>query len=256
MLSIFKNRPTDIKGIRHAILQFIKEQLQKAEGGEGAIIKSLQLFITCATDQRHLYEAALYADQENRFKTEEVQRIADDYAIDLPADWKLEVAYIDKAPAEAIQAPNIDLALWLVTNRQKAAHKEFKAYIKILNGNTTKPYYEIEPPLGRINIGREELVQTAEGFFRKNLVAFTKDSSDNANRSVSRQHAHIEWNAEQGAYYLYADEGGLPPNNKIKIRSQSGEPWKLQTTEVGYKLQNGDQVILGESAVIEYSLHL
>jgi hypothetical protein len=256
MLNIFKNRPTDIKGIRHAMLQVIKEQLQKAEGGEGGSIKAIQLFVTCAADQKHLYESALYAEQENRFKTDEIQRIADDYAIELPNDWRLEIIYTDSIPAEARPASNIDMAVCIVTNNQKAAHKEFKAFIKALNGDTFKPYYEINAQMARVNIGREEQVQTAEGFYRKNHVAFVGDSPSNANRSVSRQHAHIEWNAEQGAYYLFADEGGLPPHNKIKVRSNDGEPWKLQTTEVGYKLQDGDQVILGESAVIEFSLKL
>jgi hypothetical protein len=256
MLNIFKNRPTDIKGIRHAIVQHIKEQLQKAEGGEGGSIKALQLFITCPADQKHLYESAVYAEQENRFKTEEIQRIADDYAIELPNDWRLEVVYTDSTPAEAISAVNVDMAVCIVTTKRSAAQKEYKAYIKVLNGDTFKPYYEINAQMGLINIGREEQVQTAEGFYRKNHVAFIGDSESKANRSVSRQHAHIAWNPEQGAYYLFADEGGLPPHNKIKIRSQSGEPWKLQTTEIGYKLQDGDQVILGESAVIEFSLHV
>ncbi len=41
MFNLFKNRPKDIKGIRYGLLQFIKEQLQKAEGGEGGNIKTL-----------------------------------------------------------------------------------------------------------------------------------------------------------------------------------------------------------------------
>jgi hypothetical protein len=34
-----------------------------------------------------------------------------------------------------------------------------------------------------------------------------------------------------------------------------GEPWKLQTTQLGYSLKEGDQMILGESAVLEFSYH-
>ena len=47
MFDFLKNRPTDIKGIRAALLQFIKDQLQKAEGGEGSNIKGLHLYFYC-----------------------------------------------------------------------------------------------------------------------------------------------------------------------------------------------------------------
>ncbi len=55
MFDLFKNRPKDIKGIRSGLLQFIKEQLQKAEGGEGGNIKGLYLFITCKETEKHFY---------------------------------------------------------------------------------------------------------------------------------------------------------------------------------------------------------
>jgi hypothetical protein len=44
-----------------------------------------------------------------------------------------------------------------------------------------------------------------------------------ANKYVSRQHAHIEWNNDAGKFMIYADEGGVPPRNKIKIRSEKSE---------------------------------
>ena len=43
-------QPVDVKTIRDALLTFIKEQLSKAEGGEGGNIKGLQLFIACPED--------------------------------------------------------------------------------------------------------------------------------------------------------------------------------------------------------------
>ena len=254
MLNIFSNRPTDVKGIRNALLQFIKEQLQKNEGGEGGIIKALQLFIASSDAERHVYESAVYDGIDDRFKTEEIQKIADDFAIALPDDWQLEINYTD-APTNAIKAPNIDVALVIVTNRTQAKHKAVDAYIKVLNGDTALPVYIINSEGGKVNIGREEKVQTADGFYRKNVIAFKGDTGNAANKSVSRQHAHVEWDATNGAFYLYADEGGIPPYNKMKVRSEGGEPIKIQTTEIGYRLQEGDQIILGESAALEFSYH-
>jgi hypothetical protein len=54
-------------------------------------------------------------------------------------------------------------------------------------------------------------------------------------------------------FVLYPDEGGVPPMNKIKVRTVAGTPVKLQTTEVGHHLQEGDQIILGESALLEFT---
>ncbi len=57
MFNFFKSgaaeRPTDVKGVRYALLQFIKQELQKVEGGEGANIKGLCLYINAdAAEQR------------------------------------------------------------------------------------------------------------------------------------------------------------------------------------------------------------
>src|SRR5690349_4005881 len=87
-----ENEVPDIKMIRQKLLQFIKEQLQRREGGEGAYIRSLQLFMA-AGEEKDLYQAAVYADEEGRFKNEEVQKIADDYALELPPDWELELIF-------------------------------------------------------------------------------------------------------------------------------------------------------------------
>lgn len=252
MFDIFKKRPGDVKSIRGNILQFIKDQLQKTEGGEGGNIRGLYLFIFCNEGERHLYEAAVFADAEDKFKTEEVQKIADDYAIALPADWTLELSFTAEPPVDSIRAADVDVALLISTKKKPATHKAATAYINVLNGEAEKERYEIASSSGRINIGREAKVQTADGFYRKNHIAFTT-TGNQSNRSVSRQHAHIEWDAETGSFILFPDEGGIPPHNKMKVRGDSGVPVKLQTIEIGHRLQEGDQIILGESAVLEFT---
>lgn len=251
MFDFLKSRPHDIKGIRGALLQFIKDQLQKAEGGEGNNIKALYLYITCGQEDKHLYESAVYADDENFFK-EEVQKIADDYAIDLPENWTFQASFADTAPTEAVKAESIDASLFISTKKKPKIHAASTAYIRVLNGEAEKEIYKITSKDGKINIGREKKAQTAEGFYRENFIAFAGTSRHESNRSVSREHAHIEWDAEAGAFYIFADEGGVPPNNKMKVRTAGGNAVKLQTAQIGHRLQEGDQVILGESALLEF----
>lgn len=252
MFKFLKNRPNDIKGIRGALVQFIKDQLQRAEGGEGNNIREMYVYITCKPAEKYLYEKVIYVDEVNRFK-EEVQKIADDFAIDLPAIWTLQITFVETAPPEAIKAQDVDAALFISTKEKPKIHAGATAYIRVLNGEAEKPVYTITSTTGKINIGRERKVQTAEGFYRENYIAFPSASRHESNRSVSRRHAHIEWDAESGAFYIFADEGGVPPHNKMKVRIEGGTPVKLQTTQVGHRLQEGDQVILGESALLEFT---
>lgn len=252
MFDIFKSRPTDIKGIRASLLQFIKDQFQRVEGGEGSNIKGLSLYINCPDEEKHLYGGAVYIDEESRFKEEEVQRIADDYAIALPPTWTLQIEFVDQLPAEALKAPGLNAGLFISTKKKPKVFQDVTAYVRVLIGEAEKEVYTISSARGKVNIGREKRAQTADGFMRENHIAFPSNSNDESNRSVSRQHAHIEWDAENAAFYLYADEGGIPPHNKMKVRTEGGVPVKLQTTEIGHRLQEGDQIILGESALLEF----
>jgi pSer/pThr/pTyr-binding forkhead associated (FHA) protein len=242
----------DVKWIRETLLQTIREQLSRLDGGEGASVKGLHLFIICNEADRHVYESAVYLDEPDRFRNEEVQRIADDYAIALPANWSMEITCTDTLPTEAVKVEGLEAGLFIRT-QQKSIQRKATGVVRILNGEAEQGEYRISSADGKVNIGREKKVLGSDGFFRLNHIAFPAESGEGANKFVSRQHAHISFDNDTGRFFLYADEGGIPPRNKIKIRSVAGEtPIKLHSTEVGHLLQNGDQVMLGESAVIEF----
>ncbi|MEO6150992.1 MAG: FHA domain-containing protein [Mucilaginibacter sp.] len=247
-----EDRPADVKGVRHALLQFIKQELQKAEGGEGANIKGLCLYLNCSAAERHVYEAAVYVDEPGKLK-DEIQKIADDYAVELPASWSLDVTFDEDFPAEATKAPNLDAAFFVKTSKH-FIKQTATAYLRALSGETTQPEYTILSTGGKINIGRDKKAQSDEGYFRTNHIAFPSDSSNEGNKFISRQHAHIEWNNDAASFMIFADEGGVPPRNKVKVRSEASENiTKLHSTHIGHELQEGDQVILGETAVLEFS---
>ena len=256
MLDIFKkDRETgslDAKTIRDRLLHFIKDQLQKVEGGEGSNIKGLHLFVACSNVEKYMYESAVYFEEQDRFKNEEVQKIADDFAIDLPENWVMEIVFTDNVPTEAVLVPGLEAALFIQT-RKRTLIKSATAYVRVLGGEAEQKIYAITSASGKITIGREKNVRTPDGFFRENVIAFPATSSNESNKFVSRQHAHIEWDNDSGSFLLFADEGGIPPRNKVKLRSENGELEKLQTMEIGHQLREGDQIILGDSAVLEFS---
>ncbi len=257
MLNLFKKEKhdvatSDVKLVRATIFRSVKHELQKAEGGEGKNIKGLYLFFACPESEKHVYEAAVYADEPEHFK-EEIQKIADDYALDIPDNWLLDISFTNELPAEATRIKGLDAGLFIRT-KDTVIQKSATAYIKVLAGEAEKPTYQINSGDGKVNIGRDKNVQVADGFFRLNQIAFPGDSKNEANKYISRRHAHIEWDNENGNFMLYADEGGIPPSNKVKVRSGSSETLnKLISTQIGHRLEEGDQVILGESAVIVFT---
>jgi hypothetical protein len=256
MFNLFKsdkeNRPVDVKSIRYELLQFIKQELQKAEGGEGGNIKGLNLFVNCQLSEKAIYEAAVYTEEPELFK-DEVQRIADDYAVNLPETWLMEVIFDQEFPEEASLSKKLDAAFFIKTSKN-FIKQSATAYLRALSGETDQKEYTITSDSEKAHIGRDKKAQGDDGFFRTNHIAFPSDSANDSNKYVSRQHAHIEWNNDAGRFMLFADEGGVPPRNKIKIRSEKSEDIiKLTSTHIGHQLQEGDQIILGESAVLEFS---
>ncbi|MGZ8544988.1 MAG: FHA domain-containing protein, partial [Flavisolibacter sp.] len=247
-----KNNPSqpDIKTARHQLLGFIKDQLQRWEG-EGSYIKGMQLFIAPGQDQ-HVYEAVVYYHESGRFQEEEVQKIADDFAIDLPADWTMDIIFSEELPAEAVKNKELPVALHIVTNKKPTINQPTTAKVLVLSGEAEQKEYRVHASSGKICIGRDNHTQTSEGFHRENHIAFPGTSSDPANKYISRQHAHIEWNAEAGCFFLFADEGGLPPRNKVKVKTGKGELIKLQALQIGHPLGENDQIILGELALLQF----
>ncbi len=246
------NRDIDVKRLRELILQAVKEELQQLDGGEGSHIAGIQLFAFPAEGEVFKYEAALYTASPGQLR-EELQRIADNYAIDLPADWKMEVTFVAALPPGAISLQGIPVAMRM-TNAVMAAATVFSnpILLKVLHGKAENEEYIFEPNSKRINIGREKNVQLPDGSMRINTIAFFSDAHE-SNKYISRLHAHIEWNSKAAAFMLYADEGGVPPANKTKIRSAHDETLnKLNSTQAGYLLKAGDQIILGESALLEF----
>jgi hypothetical protein len=256
MLNIFSNNQEpskDVKTIRHELVRFIKEQLKRNESGEGSAISSLQLFLAPSVEERHLYESAIYFNDKTRFRNEEVQKIADDYAIDLPKDWVMEMEFADILPDKAIKAPGMPVSLYIATRQQLTDTRPSRATLSVLNGEAELQQYTITASSGKVCIGRDKRTQTDDGFMRENTIAFPSTVGNESNRFISRQHAHIEWSETEGCFYLYADEGGIPPKNKIKVQTTNGEQLRLQTMEIGHRLKNGDQILLGESALLGFN---
>jgi len=259
MFNLFKKssdqHPMDVKLVREHILQFIKEELQKSEGGEGAHIHTLKLFAAPAATEKHLYEAAVYVAEPDRLK-KEIQRIADNFAVNLPKDWVLETLIQEQLPELGIRYRELPLVLSIeseVVEAPQAPVVHTSARLVVVGGRAEAVEYILTSADGRVNLGREKTATTSGGGVRTNHIIFHDDPEFPGNRFVSRIHAHLEWDPKRGGFLLFADEGGVPPGNKTKIQPIGEDSqFKLNSSQVGHFLQDQDQIILGESVVLQF----
>ncbi len=259
MFSLFKrnteDQPLDVKVVRAHVLEFIKEELQKAEGGEGANIHTLKLYGAPAPTEKHLFDAASYSADPEKLKNE-IQRIADNFDVNLPSYWQLEIHMQPSLPQQGIVYDRLPLELIIETTPEFVPEVHVvktTAVLTVLNGEAEEASYTLTSKGGKVNIGREKTNTTPGGSIRTNHIAFPGDAEFVGNRFVSRQHAHLEWDEKKGGFLLFADEGGVPPGNKTKVQSLEEEGQvKLNSTQVGHLLKDEDQIILGESVVMVF----
>jgi hypothetical protein len=111
--------------------------------------------------------------------------------------------------------------------------------LTVSNGAADKPAYALA--LDRINLGRcAEVRDSRNRLLRTNHVAFT-DAAGPINETVSRSHAHIDRIAN-GECRLFDDRSA---HGTSIVRH--GRTISVPTGSRGVRLQNGDELVLGEA---------
>lgn len=142
---------------------------------------------------------------------------------------------------------------WLVvdaTSQQpKASASRPVARLVVSDGTATAP--EISLDKLRTNIGRVVDVYRSEGLHRRNDLAFVEDTE--INRSVSREHAHIQFDKTSGAYRLFNDRwyprGAPRPSECGTWVVRDGMSLEVHRDSRGFKLEPGDEIHFGRAVV-------
>ncbi|RYY89672.1 MAG: FHA domain-containing protein [Chitinophagaceae bacterium] len=246
-----RNDTADAKSIRDDLVYAIRTRLAAFQGAEARGLRAITLYLAPQPAERATYEAAILVHEPGSFRTE-VARAAQDFDLSLPENWELKTEFCTSLPTEAIPVDGHAAAMLLQTGQRPGPAVQ-SARLRVLSGDTGQEEYQLQPDTSRVNIGREARVQLPDGFVRINTIAFSGESESETNRFVSRQHAHIRYDASLGQFLLFADGGGLPPHNKTKVKGVGSETAiKLQSAEVPHLLRNGDQIMLGHSALLEF----
>jgi len=95
---------------------------------------------------------------------------------------------------------------------------------------------------GRIDIGRRaEVLDQQQRLIRRNHIAFVEGDAD-ANRTVSRRHAHIAFIPTSREYRL-RDDGSARGTAVLR----NGRTIRVPEGARGIRLESGDEIALGEA---------
>ena len=122
------------------------------------------------------------------------------------------------------------------------------AIISVVQGQTNQATYSLDTPR-RVNVGRQESVSDKQGILkRRNHIAFLDDNNE-INRSVGREHAHLNFDSATGEWRLFAESQTANTN----IVRETGTVRVLPRSRRGERLQHGDEIICGR-AVLQFEL--
>ena len=100
----------------------------------------------------------------------------------------------------------------------------------------------------RTNIGRVVNVYREAGLYRRNDLAFSADTE--INRSVSREHAHIQHDRVSGEYRLFNDRWYPRGGDCGTWIVRDGMSQEVHRDARGTKLEPGDEIHFGKAVVV------
>ncbi|HLJ14007.1 MAG TPA: FHA domain-containing protein [Bryobacteraceae bacterium] len=166
-----------------------------------------------------------------------------------PRELQVELCTTPQLPGPGEEWIRVETESKMIPAVQEAPRPRRVARLVVVQGTTPEP--EILLKKVRTNIGRTADVFRAEGPSRKNDVAFTEDSE--INRSVSREHAHIELDKKTNEYRLFNDRwykaGPKAEANCGLWIVRDGLSQPVHRNQRGVALKPGDEIHLGRAVL-------
>jgi hypothetical protein len=148
--------------------------------------------------------------------------------------------------ATGLPLPNEPWLTVSVGSLKEAGAEEHAARLVVREGSANAR--ELPLAKSRVYIGREVDVYRNGGMHRRNDLAFVEDNE--WNRSVSREHAHIDYDRTTGEYRLFNDrwyERGGDCGTRIL---RDGVSLEVHRDGRGTRLEAGDEIHLGRAVIV------
>lgn len=231
--------PPELAEIRLAILDQIREKSYRAGG------KKVFPYDLVRVELRGI-EESLYGIFSGRFfrryLEQELRNALHNDGCRFPENLRVDVA-----AAIGLPQPNVQWLTIFIGSQEKDTPDPVCARLVVREGLANVA--EIRLDKARINIGRVLDVYRSEGLFRRNDLVFAEEND--VNRSVSREHAHIEHDRAAGEYRLFNDRWypRLQPGECGTWIVRDGMSQEVHRTSRGAKLEPGDEIHFGRAVV-------
>lgn len=242
--SVAGREPREPIEIVHAVLDAAAAQIQTAGRNRRVFpFNAVTVYVLAAGKAARARAAAVFESEpplaariEGRLRDAGCEpppplRVTVKYSAKPQAHWMLPECHVEFDREAAAEAPKA---------AAPAPDQPPRLELTVVTGEAEKQSYAFTG--GQINIGRRsDVLDKRRRFLRANHVTFQESDSE-INRSVSRSHAHIMWVPESGEYRV-CDDRSAQGTSVIR----SGCPAPVPPGSRGTRLQNGDEIVVGQA---------
>lgn len=230
--------PPELAEIRHAVLDEIRQKSYRA----GAVKVFPFDVIRVSLRGVEIARAELFQGRFFRnYLEQEIRGTLAGAATRYPETMRVEVEV-------ATGLPGRDEAWIMVEALSPAQPGAGSAPARLVLREGTANMAELALEKGRTNIGREVDVYRNQGLYRRNDLAFVEDTE--INRTVSREHAHIQRDPVRGECRLFNDRWYSRGAECGTWIVRDGMSQEVHRDARGVKLEPGDEIHFGRAVVV------
>jgi FHA domain len=169
----------------------------------------------------------------------DIRQRLEDQRVELPVHLSVQVELVPELPPD-VAARGFDVHYGSAPAQQRS-EEVTEVRFTILAGAAQQQ--ELLLKKKRINLGRlAEVIDADQRLTRQNDVAFREDAPA-PNQSVSRAHAHIEFDSEKAVFRIYDDRSA---HGTTVVRDGNVIPVPPGPSK-GVALRDGDEIVLGQA---------
>lgn len=191
-------------------------------------------------ERRRAYEVAFV--EAGALSRDIAGRLSDEH-VEMPDAFRVEVELVEELPA-GVADRGFDISYRSAEAPRPAAVEIPGIWLKVTNGKAEREEYSFRKT--RVNLGRlSDVVDSRQQLIRRNDVAFV-ESGDAPNPTVSRTHAHIEYDPTTQSFRLFDDHSA----QGTRVIRDGGIVNVPQGASKGVQLRAGDEIVLGQARVL------
>jgi hypothetical protein len=230
------DEPPELAEIRLALLDHAREKSYRAGGRKVFPYDLLRVHLRGVEESRYSTFSGRFFRQ---YLEQELRTGLRDAGCRYPEHLRVEVLPVVGLPQRGEE--------WLIVetaSQEKSPTAPARLVVRTGEANVT----ELSLEKARTNIGRVVDVYRNAGPSRRNDLAFAAENEINA--TVSREHAHIQFDRATGEYRLFNDRW-YPRGSECGLWIiRDGISHEVHRDTRGARLQNADEVHLGKAVVI------